>query len=322
MRTNGGRFMKSRLTFEKAKITKLAGNQKIFTFPSGIKVNSFPETPATFNRLSADNATLVKYGFPPRPEKNPELMKKWEEAMQRNIKYIPPHVKVLKNMRLGQDRVSHASWSGAGIFAPSGTEFRCVTAKFNVPNVASVSSGDNYCTPWVGIGGKAQISSSTYETNLCQIGVMCEVRGGDVEVYPWMDWFPNDLIVIDNFPVAPGDTIQCLISIIAVNTARAYFTSLITGHSTSAEFYAPSNITSVGQDAEWIVERPGVNNQPSTLASYGIVYFSDAYATDGGTGIFSLQQGKAIDMIDENGKLHSSGAIVDPFTVKCQFYHN
>ena len=196
-------------------------------FLQGIK--QAPPPPEGFKPMSASNSDLLKYGFPPRPDKNasPKASTMWAKMMSRPHNYVP-----LK-FSINTDRVRHpqgatsnlptttsTNWSGAVISSPpAGQTFYAISASWIVPDAyppQSAKSGNTFkdgtyqCSVWVGIDGWY----GPENTELIQMGTSSRavVTNGQVtqSAYAWFEWYPAYESPID-FSVKPGDLIHVLV---------------------------------------------------------------------------------------------------------------
>jgi hypothetical protein len=87
---------------------------------------------------------------------------------------------------------------------------------------------------------------------------------------------PSDSTSIPNINVSPGDEINASITLLSssTNTWQITIRDITAGKEFSQNFaYNSTRLT-----AEWIIERPTVNNQLSTLANFGSLTFTNANA--------------------------------------------
>lgn len=146
-----------------------------------------------------------------------------------------------------------------------------VSGSWTVPSV-TVTIGSAFSAAWIGIGG--QIDKS-----LIQVGSEHDSIGGKAVYSLWYEMLPDNSIKIPNIEVSPGDQITASISLADINTDTwlIQIKDVTTGKDFSQNFvYNSSRLT-----AEWIMERPTVNNQVSTLANFGILTFTNAFAEIG-----------------------------------------
>lgn len=168
-------------------------------------------------------------------------------------------------------RLVSTDWAGYVVLSDSSNPQPVVVGvngSWTVPTV-TVSASDEFSATWIGIGGYL-------DQTLIQTGSEQDSINGTAEYSVWYELLPNDSITI-NMNVAPGDRIQAsiklvdsvtdewLIEIADVTTAQRFMQNV---------FYNSSQLS-----AEWIVERPFVNNAISTLADFNSVTFTDAKAT-------------------------------------------
>jgi hypothetical protein len=97
----------------------------------------------------------------------------------------------------------------------------------------------------------------------------------------WYELLPYDAVTIDSLSISPGDKITASISLLdsTTNTWSIEIHDVIDGQSFQKNLIYDSSMLS----AEWIVERPTVNNRIGTLADFGQVTFTDCTATIGNT---------------------------------------
>ena len=146
-----------------------------------------------------------------------------------------------------------------------------VSASWTVPSVA-ISKQDTYTTMWIGIGGY-------FDNALIQTGTAQSSVNGQTYYNAWYEQLPADSHVIRRINVSPGDQMNASIQLVDSNTNiwSIYIEDLTTGQSFQNDFiYEASRLS-----AEWIVERPLLNNQLTTLGDIGNVSFTNCQATIG-----------------------------------------
>jgi len=144
-----------------------------------------------------------------------------------------------------------------------------VNGSWNVPQV-TVSQADEFSATWIGIGGYL-------EETLIQTGTEQDSINGIAEYSAWYELLPNDSVTITTLDVMPGDKIQASIKLVDSDTNEwlleiADVTK--TQRFRESFFYNSSRLS-----AEWIIERPLVDNIISTLADFNTVTFTDASVT-------------------------------------------
>ncbi len=303
----------------------------VTTLPGGMRVTTY-HPPSGFDPLTADNADLVKAGFPPRPA-DEHHRARYDRVLRRlkgKLNYIPPtltqNTEVFHGPRKrGQQDATETStnWSGAVVFAPPGEPFSWIEGDWVVPNVDAPTENQwYYCASWIGIDGDGS-------PDVCQVGFECEVyRSGSSitrNIYPWWEWYPESEVKITNFAISPGDMVTALLctSGAGATEASAYFTNRTTGATTSLSFSAPSGTSLVGNCAEWVVEAPTVGGQQSAMADYGEVFFSECEAFAGKifTGGTTVNGGSGdnINMNDSGGQEVSAGNLITQTVVQCEY---
>ena len=263
-------------------------------------ITQAPPPPQGFNPMSASNADLIKYGFPPRPDKKalPRSSTVWAKMMSRPHNYAPLKFSVnTEQVRSPQGATppsnlpttTSGNWSGAVITSPpAGQTFYAVSASWVVPNAyppQSAKSGSTFnngtykCSVWVGIDGWYGVEN----TELIQMGTSSQavVNNGQItqSAYAWLEWFPAYETPI-NFPVKPGDLIHVLVcaGITGNNQATVYMTNEGANQSASFAVTAPTGSTLKGLSAEWIVEDPSGPGGMFPFPDYGTVFFYDTIA--------------------------------------------
>jgi hypothetical protein len=167
-----------------------------------------------------------------------------------------------------------------------------VSASWTVPTVAP-SENNTFSSVWVGVGGYG-------ETTLIQAGTEQEYVDGRAYYFAWYELLPDNLIRIQSMRVQPGDTVTASISL--VNEHAGTWLIQINDVTRGGHFEKTVNYDSSRLSAEWIVERPNVDNVTSTLANFGNVTFAGCKATVAGeTGVvgnFSYAQLVMVDSQD------------------------
>jgi len=183
--------------------------------------------------------------------------------------------------------ISLSQWSGYMVASDIQNKSPVVTSvsgSWAVPEVKP-SENNTFSGMWIGIGGYG-------EKTLIQTGTEQEYINGKSAYYAWYELYPNYVVSIPNLHVQPGDTISASISLINENASTW---SIEIHDVTSGENFQKVVVYNSSMlSAEWIVERPKVNDTVSTLANFGIVRFTECKATLGGVtgtiGNFSYAQ--------------------------------
>jgi hypothetical protein len=159
-----------------------------------------------------------------------------------------------------------------------------VNASWRVPEVRP-SENNTFSGVWVGIGGYG-------EDTLIQTGTEQEYIDGKVSYYSWYELLPAHLVRISDLHVRPGDLIMASVSLASQNASTW---SIEIKDVTKGEHFKKVVVyNSSMHSAEWIVERPLVNDRISTLANFENVTFTECQATVNGVpgtiGNFSYNQ--------------------------------
>jgi hypothetical protein len=146
-----------------------------------------------------------------------------------------------------------------------------INASWTVPRIG-VFSNDAYSSAWIGIGGHS-------EKTLIQVGTEHDSLNGQEYYSAWYEMLPDDAIRITSMSVSPGDLITA--SITLVNSDTNEWAIRINDFTQDKGFYRTFIYNSSRLSAEWIVERPHVNDEITLLANFGTMTFKDSYATVG-----------------------------------------
>jgi hypothetical protein len=144
-----------------------------------------------------------------------------------------------------------------------------VNSSWTVPRV-NPSQTDQFSAAWIGIGGQL-------DDTLIQTGTEHDSVNGEAVYSVWYELLPNDSIPIATINVSPGDQIKASINLIdsANNKWSIEIRDATNGQPFQNDFYYYSSQLS----AEWIIERPTINNVLRGLADFGSATFIDSYAT-------------------------------------------
>jgi len=267
----------------------------------------FSEPPAGFDPVTAADSELAENGYPPRPALSDPGYAAWHRmvtAPQKRLSNLTVQTtnKVNGGARGRLDREATANsvssssnnWSGYVVTAPNGTftsNDSYVYAEWVVP-AAGVDScgGETYASSqWVGFDGWTS-------GDVLQAGTAITACGASYVA--WYEWFTPGCTANSaslpcyqwNFSLAvnPGDRVSTEVwYTTAAPHGHAYMVNYSTQQSASMAFNQPSGSTGsgyVGNDAEWIVERPGqtVGNTTTLddLADYVAVAMNTAHASN------------------------------------------
>jgi len=179
---------------------------------------------------------------------------------------ITPFLKSLQT-----ENVFSLSWAG---YAVSSTQLAPqplvlgVNGSWTVPKI-SASVSDTYSAVWIGVGGQS-------DSTLIQCGTEHDFVGGREQYSVWYEMLPADAENVNSISVSPGDKMKASITLAdsATNTWSIAIDNLSSGQGFRRNFVYNSSRLS----AEWIVERPLVNNQVTSLADFGSITFTEAKA--------------------------------------------
>jgi hypothetical protein len=199
------------------------------------------------------------------------------------------------------------NWAGyvaaSNLFFPQPT-VTAVSGSWTVPTVKDTGS-NAYSSVWIGIGGQ-------FDTSLIQTGTEQDYVNGAPAYTAWYEMLPNNEVPINSIRISPGDKMQASISLADPNTNTW---SISIEDQTSGESFQQNFQYNSGKlSAEWIVERPQINNALANLANFESVTFSNCQATisgkTGGITSFSdnrifmqpqFQNNQSIQLVDVSG---------------------
>jgi hypothetical protein len=167
--------------------------------------------------------------------------------------------------------LSNVIWGGyvvADDFTSPTPQVTGVSASWTVPKVNV--SVEGYSSVWIGIGGQIN------DTTLIQMGTAQNSVDGKEEYSAWFEMLPKTASSIHTVHVHSGDRITAVINL--VNPQLNLWSFEMTDHSNGNYFYQEVTYASSKLTAEWIVERPTVKGQISTLADFGTITFTSASA--------------------------------------------
>ena len=146
-----------------------------------------------------------------------------------------------------------------------------VNASWTVPRIG-VFSSDAFSSVWVGIGGQ-------FDKTLIQTGTEHDSVNGQEYYSAWYELLPDEAVRITDMRISAGDLIIASINLVDSDTnewaIRIYDVTKGDG------FYRTFVYNSSRLSAEWIVERPIVNDEISLLANFGTLTFRDSYVKIG-----------------------------------------
>jgi hypothetical protein len=304
-----------------APMTSKAQSENPNEFPTNLAgATTIAAPPAGFEVLTASDEQLADYGFPPRPNQasSPEDYANWAKAMvasktrivpnlvQTNIFHGPARLKA-ESASSEENTLESYNWSGyvgfGGAKSYGSESFYYVETDYVVP-VARQAFGActgswDYGSSWVGIDGDGS-------NDVLQAGIEFDAycNGGSNATFysPWYEWFPFGEVRITNLPIAPGDDYFVEVWHTSPTKGLAYLVNFNTNQAVEVGFAPPSGTTLIGNSAEWITERPGVNGGLATLTNYIADIYWNAVAYTEKNKKYDPGNSKAIDMLDNNNK--------------------
>jgi len=184
---------------------------------------------------------------------------------------VTPFLRVLQNQR-----TLSLGWSGYVVISDPLLERPSVVGingSWTVPTIAP-SASSVYSSTWIGIGGHT-------DDTLIQCGTEHDSSGGKTIYSAWYELLPDYSITIPEIKVNAGDNITAAINL--VDSAQNLWLVEITNLSNKQTWTQTFTYNSSRLSAEWVVERPQLNNQLTTLANFGTVTFTGISARMAGT---------------------------------------
>lgn len=294
-------------------VTRLENGVEETKFPSGAKATTFVgPADEDFSILSVED-TLLRHGLSVDAIKDLKSRPLFADLLGRPGQFVTPQFRLVEGKFHGP-RIDSNNWSGAVVF---GSLINVAWGAWTVPNPYPGAADGTwyYCSSWIGIDGDGS-------PDVCQAGVECRASStsGVVtrDVYLWWEWYPEQEVAIQNFPVSPGDRVLWNIVSSNISSATMFFGNANSGLCTVFQVTAPPGTFLIGNCAEWIVETPNVDNVLTNLAKYGAVYFDFAMAGDRGGNSLAAGSGDTLTM-ERSGKVLSTGVIENDVLIGC-FY--
>ena len=243
-----------------------------------------PPPPADFNPLSASDAELDQYGYPPHPDAQsaPDEYAQWKKLvsvprisnpkLQQTTIYNGPVQGVFgEALHNGAASVKSTNWSGYAVTAKNGTFTKNKSYIFFdwvVPfaqQAFGVCNGHyDYSSQWIGFDG---FNSDDVLQAGTEADAYCSGGSTDTFYSSWIEWYPNSETRVSVPDAQPGNLMQAEVwYTTAAPNGNAYIANFTLQQSASYAFTQPS--TYVGNSAEWIEERPGVNGGLADLTNY------------------------------------------------------
>jgi hypothetical protein len=296
-------------------------------------IRAFTTISEQFDPLLATDRELMSVGLPVRPPggESSRVFENWRRRVMRRSERIVPELVVTdryhgpaKNIRKHPSpnavlTATSTNWSGSvavDATNPWRGDVACIDGEWVVPaaSCSGVPGGQYYSSQWVGLDG-------WNSPDVFQCGVESDIGcPGSPTCYFWIEWYPNPSIRIGNLPISPGEVASVVCIVNPGGMHLFTLENMNASKSVTVQIQPPPNTRIIGNCAEWIVERPSINGQISTLANYNQVLFSGAAWFNYGQGTPSFPYafpGAATSTGDlilvsmtENGSIASSPTIV------------
>ena len=266
----------------------------------GVYLN--PTPPAGFDPKTASQHDLIKHGImvrKPGAEDPADLHAEWEnffsrewQSKDRIVPEFEVHVgktHILRTPAVKQTDGSYYTNAWAGAVTQGGTWTTCI-GTWTVPTVSKPSEaqgteGGWNSSSWVGIDG---FNGLVVSNDVLQAGIEQRVNAQGAASYSaWYEWFapakPNSPpyiweVGIPNMPVAPGQSVSCVVQYQGTTAGMLSFTNNTTGVHFSITLAPPPGATFKGTTAEWIMEAPDTGEPVSSLPKFTPVVFTSAVA--------------------------------------------
>jgi hypothetical protein len=327
----------------------------ILTVPTNLpNIRTFVQPPPAFNPVVASPEALQQHGFPPKPDQQsaPAAYNAWAKAVSApqtrlqspQLEQVPifngpvqlhptgeskPPASEFNSTPSNAVAVNSSNWSGYTVYDNTTKPFAksYIYAYWIVPVAQQAfgnsSGGWDYSSQWVGIDGLGS-------PDVLQAGTEVDAyaSGSTTATFyaAWIEWYPFSESRISNFSVAPGDEMFVEVWNTSATVGNAYLLNVTAQQAVSFTFDAPSGTHLVGNSAEWVMERPGINNSLATLTNYVACPFNACHV------IGSVNGGKynrayypgislagtavyAFSMLDNAGKVISTPGLVGPFDI-------
>jgi len=254
-------------------------------------VYAYKPPPASFNPDTASDQELERYGFPPLANQLKYRLPKFEvivpELQVTNRRNGPTRILTARRTSATTGVSTSSNWSGYAVTVPSGTFTQArsmvfTTLKVPVPHCTS-AGGPYHLSAWPGIDGAGigQVTSPDVLQGGVEMDATC-ISPGKARIdarTAWIEWFPENEIAINNFPLNFNEQIQVMVWWeLQRSLGHVAFINLTTHKGPVFALVPPLGVHLLGNTAEWIIERPEINGQYSTLTPYSPSVFIDARA--------------------------------------------
>lgn len=263
-------------------------------------ITTYPPQPG-FDPLTASAAALRANGYPPRPSGGPALAA-WQTAISRATHYVPP-VLIPSSHSFGPAVSSRASWSGSYEYSYNYAGHVMPQAALGNPNlyyswaewtVPAVPGDPNYSNEYPDKAPDAAFWAGTGVQQIIQAGTS-SISTSTPQYLFWVDDAPNnaDYAVGPNgqtLLTTPGDTVAVSTdysgSLNGGGTATFWLEDLTSSNYT---MFTMNNVEYPGwRAADFINERPIINDHFLYLPDFGSSVFTDCFTEDDSGDIWYL----------------------------------
>ena len=264
------------------------------TIPVGMVSIAGP--PIAFDPLSASDAALELYGYPPRPSPTSgDAYTNWQKLVafpatreigtfqQTTITNGPAIVSSSAAAVNGTVVSNSYNWSGYAISAATGTftvNNNYVFAEWTVPTAQQAFGTCDgtwwYSFEWDGFDGWGS-------NDVLQAGTEADAKcsGGITSAFysSWIEWYPFVEMRVTKPVALPGDLIGVEVWYTTASPhGHAYLVNYTRLQSASYAFNPPAGTVYKGNSVEWVEERPSVNGTLANLTNYVGEAFNKNYA--------------------------------------------
>ena len=290
--------------------------------------------PREFNPVTASDAELARYDYPPRPDRitSPDAYADWLNNVSVPTVAIKPtevlRPDVVHRTAQFNGTATSSNWSGEVAVGSNG-QFTHAIGKWTVPAVSTTDQrSPAYSSLWVGLDGYTSNSNDVLQDGTEQDAV--DYFGSSISSYSvWVEYVPDSgSVTLTNFDVDPGDRMYFSAYSCRNNQNQLrgcyHIIDYTKGERTNA-IHAPNHQWFSGNSAEWIVERPTVNGNLYFLPDYNIAQTSDmgTYDTHLGQYVgYGAEPFDTVSMVNPNTKdLLSKSASLSRTTAQFTWNH-
>jgi hypothetical protein len=244
--------------------------------------------PAGFKPLKATQAVLAEMGIPARPSAGSELtswQKEWGGYKGTEQPQLCERSTPFSQPVLGEQATHYGNNHWSGVIEQQGGFTQASADWYQTTTSSSYSA-----VTWVGIGG-------WNVSQLLQDGTAEPVNG---YTYSWFEYLPQDKTITPRNDTYAGDSINAQVLYTSASSGTARF--LV---SDDGENVLNATETDINQDydpatADFIVERPEINNAFQPLGNTGTTYFSNAHGINS-SGEVAASSGASVVMTNDGG---------------------